>query len=379
MRLVFRPLRGSRFDKVSVVAGVAAVGIPPALSGSVRADWKWLIPMVLVVGLLLLVAVLRLYFRLYPTGGKRRSPAVNTEGRLATIGADDFISGERFQALADLTIATDGILQHRSLPPEAACVVLRGSATGIQSMSDADLVRIQKSCRLFVYSSLLDDFFLTIYPRLRGPFVLMSHNGDEGIGAKYRKYLDGGKIVLWVAQNIEIQHPRLIGVPIGIANSQYIHGDVEALDRVRRESVAKNRLCYLQFEVQTNPEERARILKTIQENTDIRVQPGRDYESYLRVLASHRYAVCPPGNGVDTHRMWESIYLGVVPVVQRSIFTEAFAKLPMLLVDDWNQVTEEWLEAHVVSSLPASLKRARLSYYAGVLEAAGAVRLGGVS
>lgn len=123
MRFVFRPLRGSRFDKVSVLAGAAVVGIPPALSGPVRTDWKWLMPVAFVVGLLLLVAVLRLYFRLYPTGRDQRLPTAGMEARLATIGADDFISGERFQALAELTIATEEILRHRSLSPEVGCLL----------------------------------------------------------------------------------------------------------------------------------------------------------------------------------------------------------------------------------------------------------------
>jgi hypothetical protein len=42
---------------------------------------------------------------------------------------------------------------------------------------------------------------------------------------------------------------------------------------------------------------------------------GKPYIEYLRELAEHRFCLCIRGNGVDTHRFWESLYLGVIPVI----------------------------------------------------------------
>ena len=31
-------------------------------------------------------------------------------------------------------------------------------------------------------------------------------------------------------------------------------------------------------------------------------------------VARHRFALCPPGNGFDTHRVYEALQLGAIPV-----------------------------------------------------------------
>ena len=63
-------------------------------------------------------------------------------------------------------------------------------------------------------------------------------------------------------------------------------------------------------------------------------------------MASHRFCISPPGNGADCHRVWECLYLGVIPIVQRDLNYEQYDDLPILLVDDWNVLTREFLDTH---------------------------------
>jgi hypothetical protein len=53
----------------------------------------------------------------------------------------------------------------------------------------------------------------------------------------------------------------------------------------------------------------------------------------------------PPGGGLDCHRTWEALILGCIPIVKRfNIPLEnVYADLPVLIVDDWEDVTEELL------------------------------------
>jgi hypothetical protein len=57
------------------------------------------------------------------------------------------------------------------------------------------------------------------------------------------------------------------------------------------------------------------------------------------------YALCPRGYGEDTHRFYESIYLDTIPIVKRSntAFDKLYEVFPCLVVDDWIEVTEEFL------------------------------------
>lgn len=70
---------------------------------------------------------------------------------------------------------------------------------------------------------------------------------------------------------------------------------------------------------------------------------------YDKTLES-RYALCPRGCGVDTHRFYECIYLGCVPIVIRThtVFDRLYHPVtgfPCLVVERWADVTEELLDA----------------------------------
>ena len=72
---------------------------------------------------------------------------------------------------------------------------------------------------------------------------------------------------------------------------------------------------------------------------------------FLEALVRHRFVLCPPGNGVDTHRMWEALLAGATPVVLRSQAVSPFSELPILFVDEYRQVTKELLEKALESRL----------------------------
>ena len=68
---------------------------------------------------------------------------------------------------------------------------------------------------------------------------------------------------------------------------------------------------------------------------------------YQKTMES-RYALCPRGCGVDTHRFYECIYLGCVPIVIRTntVFDRLYAPdtgFPCLVVERWTDVTDELL------------------------------------
>lgn len=61
------------------------------------------------------------------------------------------------------------------------------------------------------------------------------------------------------------------------------------------------------------------------------------FKEYVKDLARYKFCLSPEGNGIDCHRMWECLYLKIVPICHRNVVTEHFAKLfPIVLVDDWN-------------------------------------------
>jgi hypothetical protein len=72
---------------------------------------------------------------------------------------------------------------------------------------------------------------------------------------------------------------------------------------------------------------------------------------YLQNLRTNGLVLCPEGNGVDTHRFWETLYMGGIPVVTKNPMMEFFYNnLPVIQLNDWSEledrllIEEQWLE-----------------------------------
>jgi len=195
---------------------------------------------------------------------------------------------------------------------------------------------------LFCYAHRIS-LFCTILPHIMNEFTLVTHNSDQNITEQYCDVLEHPKLIFWHAQNVLYRHPKLGGLPIGIANQMWVHGNLAIVNEVRSRPIQKTNGIYFFFSIGTNYNER-------QPCYDALVKKGlvfgtqQDFKTYLETMASYKYAICPPGNGVDCHRLWECYYLGVIPIVKRSVFTEKVAcAFPCILVDDWNHLDINYL------------------------------------
>ncbi len=74
------------------------------------------------------------------------------------------------------------------------------------------------------------------------------------------------------------------------------------------------------------------------------VSPRTDYENYLTAIKKHKFVLCPSGNGIESARNWETLYLKRVPIFKRHKCLEfIFKDFPAIFVDDFSKVTEELL------------------------------------
>ena len=61
---------------------------------------------------------------------------------------------------------------------------------------------------------------------------------------------------------------------------------------------------------------------------------------YAKVASSYSYVLCPRGNGLDTHRFWETLYRGSVPVVLESPWSLALQAqgVPVVSLKSWKDL-----------------------------------------
>ena len=89
------------------------------------------------------------------------------------------------------------------------------------------------------------------------------------------------------------------------------------------------------------------------------------FTAYLREMAACAFTVSPPGHEPDSYRTWESIFVGSIPIVERSHLDPLYADLPIIVVDDWQEVTEEFLTGKYqeISEKKYNLEKMYMGYW----------------
>ncbi len=204
---------------------------------------------------------------------------------------------------------------------------------------------------------------------LQHKFVLITHNGDIPATPERAAILPEN-CVTWFAQNNLSQSDRVVSIPIGIANSEWQHGDINAIIGALGENPPNEGLAYFSVNTRTTP-----IRELIADY--YRQQPWcakgtgfHPYSEYCKTVRKYSYNISPPGNGADCHRHWETLYLGRTPVVQLNYGMIQFQQLdlPILWVNDIMEIEDHLLIGYrehfrKTSSNPELLKAAFMPYW----------------
>jgi hypothetical protein len=69
-----------------------------------------------------------------------------------------------------------------------------------------------------------------------------------------------------------------------------------------------------------------------------------DQWRYYLHIARSKFVLSPPGDGIDCYRTWEALYLGSIPIVLNTAINSIFQQLPVLIIDDYEDITLELLK-----------------------------------
>lgn len=124
------------------------------------------------------------------------------------------------------------------------------------------------------------------------------------------------RIIKWFITNCALKHPKIVLLPIGLCVA-----DVENVQKVVDTGY-----------VEKTKDEPFFAMGTSYSYDGITyVQPSRalckdlfgkeefnrlSIDEYLHEMNRHKFVLCPVGHGPDTHRLWETIALGCVPIVE---------------------------------------------------------------
>jgi hypothetical protein len=197
---------------------------------------------------------------------------------------------------------------------------------------------------IFLHSDNLPVFINEVLPNINYKFVLLTHDSDWPITEKFDIILNNPYLIKWFAMNCHTMHEKLQPIPIGMANEVWPHGNKDILLTIINENNEKKNLVYCNFDPYTNLDARSVAIQKIRNYPYIDFDFNKiSFEEYLRKLSTYKYVISPPGNSTDCHRIWESIYLGTVPICLKSIPLVYFKDCPILFINEWEDLNVDLL------------------------------------
>ena len=174
---------------------------------------------------------------------------------------------------------------------------------------------------------------------------------DEG----YMPFIDECNAAHIFAQNCTVPDPRFTKIPLGHENKHYGNichpsNSVGLIQRMMEKACfnqSKKEQIYASFSVMTNARERKECLinamrtpMTRIANMNIDTADEDRQVTFYREMTESRFVLCPWGNGIDTHRYWQSLYMGSIPITRKNSALSDFGDTGGLFIERWDQILD---------------------------------------
>ena len=224
-----------------------------------------------------------------------------------------YLSGDAFAKLADFRLNP---------------VTLRVSERNLVGISDAEII--------FCKGEELEPMFRT-HPRINAKVIICGnsdyefHSVPRGVPASVR--------ALFLQNSFISDNQLIFTLPIGIENLRWgVNGHPKLLKKISPRSPNES-ILFGPFG-ETHPLRKDVINEFTKDSGPWKVLPSKrmSAKSYSNIAKKFRYVAAVRGNGIDTHRLWESLYRGIWPIVQNDSWSKSFDGLclPILKVEKWN-------------------------------------------
>ena len=86
-------------------------------------------------------------------------------------------------------------------------------------------------------------------------------------------------------------------------------------------------------------------------------------------MINYTFILSPAGVGLDCHRTWEALCLGCIPIICILEFKKMFEDLPVLVVNNWGEITEELLHQTIelFKTKEFNYEKLKLSYWKNMI------------
>lgn len=239
----------------------------------------------------------------------------------------EFIQGQKLFDIADYLyiLNINGLDEYYNLP----------NTLNINLLKDGDIIYTHTQFIPYLFD-LIKDINISI--------KLISHNSDHSVN----NIIIPNCVKEWYSMNVNYIHDKIISIPIGLENDMW-YKNIDKCNKIKNmNNNNKNHknLVYMNHNINTNRKERMKPYELFRNKPWCSYDNGsngQNFNNYLDNVYNHKFVICPEGNGIDTHRTWETLYINSIPIEKRNINNQFYTDLPICFVDDWEEITEDFL------------------------------------
>ncbi|MCA6478651.1 MAG: hypothetical protein IM571_11965 [Chitinophagaceae bacterium] len=177
-------------------------------------------------------------------------------------------------------------------------------------------------------------------------FIIFTNLEDTPIDSEIEGKIPSNVLKIYSANAI-YNSEKVIPFPYGIQRRMWL-GDIrkELLLSKMKCNYSPIKLLYVNHSVHTNVTARSGIKELFSNLSWATVVEKKvNYRVFLSDIKNHKFVICPIGNAIDCHRNWEVLYMRRVPVmIKNEYLQKLFKGLPVLFVDDFSVISEDFLE-----------------------------------
>ena len=217
----------------------------------------------------------------------------------------------------------------------------------------------------YVGSDALEDFELNL-KYYNKKFILITGDSDRTISKKlgiYKRILNNDNLLFWYSQNCIAQDKKIRQIPIGLDYISQFHNthsfrlnihDYNLLPLKYEKKLLKiiknsptfysrENLIYCNYQFSLNNQNREECLNSVDKKYCYFLKKRIPYIENFKKQSKFKFVLAPFGEGIDTHRVWEALLFGNIPIVKSSPLDKLYKNFPVLIVKSWKDLNNEKL------------------------------------
>lgn len=221
-----------------------------------------------------------------------------------------------------------------------------------------DLSKLNPNELLYVASGVVYEFSQRIH-EIKVPFILVTGDNDHTIPfdvfpteEMYKQFIEHKHLKKWFVQNGVYVHEKMVQMPIGMDYHTFNQttpleqeNSILGIEKVDTElKIYSN--CHFSMKTRFGADRLDAIQSVPKELLILETNYVPRFESWKN-QSKYRFCLSPHGNGLDCHRTWEALIMGTIPIVKTSPLDSLYEHLPVLIVKEWNEVTDSLLRETV--------------------------------